>query len=77
MELVETIELTKDTIGEMFMTRGGKVVQMVGWNIEGGNYPAKFSVRSLTREGKVRHYSKSLGDLKKYLPRSKYPEYYL
>jgi len=76
MELVDPIELTKDMMDEMFMTREGKVVQMTEW-ISDITYPGRFSDGNW-RSIPGRYYSwDDPRDIIKHLPQSKYPEYYL
>jgi len=78
MVTMETIKLTKDMIGDLFMTRVGKVVQMAEWHIEGHEYQAEFSDSTFrTIDGEYYKTLPSGRDLIKHLPKSEYPEYYL
>jgi len=78
METATRLELTKDMIGEMFMTREGAVVQMIRWSDDVINYPVILS--NGVRDAQGRFWcsgADDLGDLIKHLPKSEYPEYYL
>jgi len=76
-------ELTKDMIGDLFMTREGKVVCLEEWKV--GTHLPYFKDTTASFTDKIQRavsgvYWVTGGDPKdivKHLTRSKYPEYYL
>ena len=75
------MKLTKDMIGEMFMTRGGAVVCLEHRLFGITDYPAVF-VEDTTHVHRTADgwYFETKGDRRdivKHLPISSYPEYYL
>ena len=53
METATPLELTKDMIGEMFVTREGQVVCLEGWlQPVGGDFPVEFSDYNRMLDGK-------------------------
>jgi len=77
IDTVDTIELTEDMVGDLFMTREGKVVCLEEWDESRAPYPAVFSDGTKTIIGKFYGNSISFSDITKHLTRSKYPEYFL
>jgi len=75
------MELTKDMIGDLFMTREGKVVCLEHWFFGGVAYPAVFveDTNNVRRTVSGAYWELGSGprDVIKHLTRSKYPEYYL
>ena len=73
-----TVEITKDMVGDLFMTRGGELVCLEEWDNKGtGEYPVKIGRHIFTKKGRYWAHSITPRDLVRHLTRSKYPEHYL